>query len=161
MKLIENLVKLIHHESASEDVGDEDSKMDEKQKEQFKSSINFMRFNQKKNLNDNNDLLCDNILIKLFSQQEEEPTTSPLGLIQFQNECIYLNKNYFIVGRKSKFFNKCDLNIEKSNFVSRIHFIIELNSLIKKFFIYCVSKNGIFINNRYLQRGTPTILDNK
>jgi hypothetical protein len=145
MKLIDNLMKL---KQVEEHQNEDNLKS---------SSINFMRFN--------NELLNDNILIQLFNQyeqqQQEQKTENPLGLIQLQNECFYLNKTYFIVGRKSKFFNKCDLNIEKSNFVSRIHFVIELNNLLQKFFIYCISKNGIFINNRYLQRGIPIVLENK
>ena len=93
MKLIDNLMKL---------------KQDEKHQNEDNlksslSSINFMRFNN------------DDILIQLFNQyeqqQQKQKTENPLGLIQFQNDCFYLNKNYFIVGRKSKFFNKCDLNI--------------------------------------------------
>ena len=179
MKLIDKLIKLTPVEQLTNDDEENISKYDSNcnNKDQLKSSINFMRLSHSNNSNNSNnddEHLCDNILLELFNkfdkqqqqlkmehEETEEEKIHPHGLIQFQDECFYLNKNYFIVGRKSKFFNKCDLNIEKSNFVSRIHFIIELNSLMKKFFIYCVSKNGIFINNRYVQRGVPTVLDNK
>ena len=157
MKLIDNLIKLTHFEQ-----GIKSNKQESSGEDNFcKSSINFMRCHHQ---NNNNEDLCDNILIELFNQYEKQDDfkiEQPLGSIKFQNENYYLNKNYFIVGRRSKFFNKCDLNIEKSNFVSRIHFIIEFNSVLKNFFIYCVSKNGIFINNRFLQRGIPTQLDIK
>lgn len=159
MKLIDNLIKLTQYEQDGINKNSNESSGEDKL---GKSSINFMRIHQN---NSKNEDLCDNILFELFNRFDEKTDEDfkieeRLGLIRFQNDSYYLNRNYFIVGRKSKFFNKCDLNIEKSSFVSRIHFIIEFNSLLKKFYIYCVSKNGIFINNRFLQRGIPTQLDN-
>jgi hypothetical protein len=74
-------------------------------------------------------------------------------------DCYSLCKRRIIVGRKSKYLNQCDIIVEQSNFISRMHFSIELNETVKKFFIYCMSKNGIFVNNKYVQRGTPYILD--
>jgi hypothetical protein len=73
----------------------------------------------------------------------------------------HMFKRRIIVGRKSKYLNQCDIVIEQSNFISRMHFSIELNDNIKKFFIFCMSKNGIFVNGRYVQRGVPYVLEDE
>lgn len=73
-----------------------------------------------------------------------------LGMLKFEQDLLYISESCTIIGRNSS-TSHVHFHVAENNLVSRKHFQVLYDFDSKEFFVQCLSKNGIFVDD-FLQR---------
>ncbi|XP_034120939.1 forkhead box protein K2 isoform X2 [Drosophila guanche] len=77
-------------------------------------------------------------------------TTPPYGELRFNQEVLPITDTITVIGRNSS-TSLVHFNVAENNLVSRKHFQVLYDLEVRAFFVQCLSKNGIFVDD-FLQR---------
>ncbi|XP_033239113.1 forkhead box protein K2 isoform X1 [Drosophila pseudoobscura] len=77
-------------------------------------------------------------------------TTPPYGELRFNQEVLPITDTVTVIGRNSS-TSLVHFNVAENNLVSRKHFQVLYDLEVRAFFVQCLSKNGIFVDD-FLQR---------
>lgn len=73
-----------------------------------------------------------------------------LGFLKYDQELLYITEPCTIIGRNSS-TSHVHFHVAENNLVSRKHFQVHYDGDARDFFVQCLSKNGIFVDD-FLQR---------
>ncbi|KAH8379938.1 hypothetical protein KR009_008112 [Drosophila setifemur] len=74
----------------------------------------------------------------------------PYGELRFNQEVLPITDTLTVIGRNSS-TSLVHFNVAENNLVSRKHFQVHYNPELRAFYVQCLSKNGIFVDD-FLQR---------
>ncbi|XP_059218681.1 protein fork head isoform X2 [Stomoxys calcitrans] len=88
-------------------------------------------------------------------QQQQQPRPPPppdhaVGFLKFEDELLYITETCTIIGRNSS-TSHVHFHVAENNLVSRKHFQVLFDPDTRDFYVQCLSKNGIFVDD-FLQR---------
>ncbi|XP_075160090.1 forkhead box K isoform X2 [Haematobia irritans] len=86
-------------------------------------------------------------------QQQMRPPPPPehaVGFLKFEDEFLYITETCTIIGRNSS-TSHVHFHVAENNLVSRKHFQVLFDPDTRDFYVQCLSKNGIFVDD-FLQR---------
>ncbi|XP_017090138.2 forkhead box protein K2 isoform X2 [Drosophila bipectinata] len=84
------------------------------------------------------------------SSSSSSSSSPPYGELRFNQEVLPITDTVTIIGRNSS-TSLVHFNVAENNLVSRKHFQVIYNTELHAFFVQCLSKNGIFVDD-FLQR---------
>ncbi|XP_067644008.1 uncharacterized protein FoxK isoform X2 [Eurosta solidaginis] len=73
-----------------------------------------------------------------------------LGFLKYDQELLYITESCTVIGRNSS-TSHVNFHVAENNLVSRKHFQVLYDGDARDFFVQCLSKNGIFVDD-FLQR---------
>ncbi|XP_037810703.1 probable serine/threonine-protein kinase DDB_G0276461 isoform X2 [Lucilia sericata] len=86
-------------------------------------------------------------------QQQQRPPPPPdhaVGYLKYEDEFLYITEACTIIGRNSS-TSHVHFHVAENNLVSRKHFQVLFDADTRDFYVQCLSKNGIFVDD-FLQR---------
>lgn len=86
-------------------------------------------------------------------QQQQRPPPPPdhaVGYLKYDDEFLYITEACTIIGRNSS-TSHVHFHVAENNLVSRKHFQVLFDADTRDFYVQCLSKNGIFVDD-FLQR---------
>ncbi|XP_001956495.3 fork head transcription factor 1 isoform X2 [Drosophila ananassae] len=84
------------------------------------------------------------------SSSSSASSSPPYGELRFNQEVLPITDTVTVIGRNSS-TSLVHFNVAENNLVSRKHFQVIYNTELHAFFVQCLSKNGIFVDD-FLQR---------
>ncbi|XP_037937400.1 fork head transcription factor 1-like isoform X2 [Teleopsis dalmanni] len=78
------------------------------------------------------------------------PPDNALGSLKYEQELLYITDPCTVIGRNSS-TSHVHFHVAENNLVSRKHFQVLFDGETRDFYVQCLSKNGIFVND-FLQR---------
>ncbi|TMW41376.1 hypothetical protein DOY81_013545 [Sarcophaga bullata] len=86
-------------------------------------------------------------------QQQQRPPPPPdhaVGYLKYEDEFLYITEACTVIGRNSS-TSHVHFHVAENNLVSRKHFQVLFDGATRDFYVQCLSKNGIFVDD-FLQR---------
>ncbi|KAL9909937.1 forkhead box K isoform 1-T6 [Glossina fuscipes fuscipes] len=114
------------------------------------------------NNNNNNNLNNRNsasLVVTPPAPQQQRPPPPPehaVGFLKYDDELLYVTEPCTVIGRNSS-TSHVHFHVAENNLVSRKHFQVLFDADTREFYVQCLSKNGIFVDD-FLQRRTADAL---
>lgn len=93
-----------------------------------------------------------------FTANEPNPgyTHNVYGRLWYKEDVLYITEKAIKIGRNSS-TSTVHFPVGKNSFVSRKHLTVAFDRATNNFYLTCLSKNGVFVNDYFQRKGSDPL----